>query len=72
MRSTPLVYLKINAGIHFAKGCLSLFHHSIDIRTDVNWSISYRKKMFLLENFDKNMFFLHEMDELTSVLMSIE
>ena len=28
--------------------------------------------MFLLENFNKNMFFLHEMDKLTAVLMSIE
>ena len=54
------------------KGCLSLFHHSIDMRTDVNLSISCRKNMFLLENFNKNKFFLHEMDKLTSVLMSIE
>ena len=28
------------------KGCLSLFHHSIDMRTDVNLSISCRKNMF--------------------------
>ena len=55
-----------------AKGCLSLFHHSIDMRTAVNLSISCRKNMFLLENFNKNTFFLHEIDKLTVVLMSIK
>ena len=54
------------------KGCISLFHHSIDMRADVSLSISCWKNMFLLENFNKIMFFLHEMDKLTSVLMSIE
>ena len=44
--------IKIILHITSSKGCLSLFHHSIDMRTD--------------------MFFLHEMDKLTSVLMSIE
>ena len=33
----------------FVKGCLSLFHHSIDMRTLVNLSISCRKNMFLLK-----------------------
>ena len=55
-----------------AKGCLFLFHHSIDMRTAVTLSISCRKNMFLLENFNKNKFFLHEMDKVMSVLMSIE
>ena len=31
-----------------AKGCLSLFHHFIDIRTAVNLSISCRKNMFFV------------------------
>ena len=39
------------------KGCLSLFHHSI---------------LYAGKFQPKNMFFLHEMDNLTSVLMSIE
>ena len=55
-----------------SKGCLFLFHHSVDMRTDVNLSISCRKNMFLLENFNKNKFFLYEIDKLTAVLMSLE
>ena len=44
----------------------------IDMRATVNLSISCRKDMFLLENFNKNTFFLHEMDKLTVVLMSMK
>ena len=42
------------------------------MRTAVNLFISCRKNAFLLENFNKNMFFLNEMDKLTAVVMSIE
>ena len=66
--SCALVYF----GLRHTKGCLSLFHNSIDIRTAVNLFISCRKNVFLLENFNKNSFFLHEMDKLMAVLMSIE
>ena len=31
------------------KGCLSLFHHSINMRTAMNLSISCRNNVFLLE-----------------------
>ena len=41
------------------------------MRTTVSLSISCGKKnVFLLENFNRNTFFLHEMDKLTVVLMS--
>ena len=33
------------------------FNHFIDMRTTVNLSISCRKNVFLLENFNKNTFF---------------
>ena len=46
-------------------GRLILFNHFIDMRTTVNY-------LFLLENLNKNKFFLHEMDKLTVVLMSIK
>ena len=52
------------------KGRLSLFNLFIDMRTTVSLSISCGKNVFLLENFNKNTFFLHEMDKLTVVLMS--
>ena len=55
-----------------SKGYLSLFNHYIDMRTDIDLSISCRKSVFLLENFNKNTFFLHEMDKLTFVLMSVK
>ena len=42
------------------------------MRPTVSESISCRKNVFLLENFNKNTFFLHEMDKLTVVLMSIK
>ena len=42
------------------------------MRPTVSESISCRKNVFLFENFNKNTFFLHEMDKLTVVLMSIE
>ena len=54
------------------KGRSILFNHFIDIRTTINLFISCRKDVFLLENFNKNMFFLHEMDTLTVVLISIK
>ena len=54
------------------KGRLSLFNLFIDMRTTVSLSISCGKNVFLLENFNKNTFFLHEMDKLTVVLMSIK
>ena len=54
------------------KVCLSLFNVFIDMRTTVTLSISCGKKVFLLENFNKNTFFPHEMDRLTVVLMSIK
>ena len=44
------------------KGRSILFNHFIDMRTTVSLSISCRK----------NTFFLHEMDKLTIVLMSIK
>ena len=44
----------------------------LDIRTDVNLSISCIKNVFLLKFSNKNMFFLHEIDKLTVVLMSIK
>ena len=56
----------------YPKGCLSLFHHSIDMRTAVNLSISCRKNVLLLKLSEKNTFFLHEMDKLTAVLMSMK
>jgi hypothetical protein len=43
------------------KGRLSLFHHSIDMRTTVNLPISCRKNMVLLKFSNKNMFFLHDL-----------
>ena len=55
-----------------AKGHSILFNHFIDMRTTVNLSILCRKNLFLLENFNKNTFFLHEIDKLTVVLMSIK
>ena len=45
-------------------GRLSLFNHFIDMRTTVILSISCGKNMFLLENFNKNTFFIHDMDKL--------
>ena len=49
------------------KGCLSLFHHSIDMRT----ALIYPFHVFV-GKFQQNTVFLHEMDKLTAVLMSIE
>ena len=57
------------------KGRSILFNHFIDmrtLRTTVNFSISCRKNVFLLENFNKNTFFVHEMNKLTVVLKSIK
>ena len=54
------------------KGRSILFNHFIDMKATVNLSISCRKKRVLMENFNKNTFFLHEMDKLTVVLMSIK
>ena len=54
------------------KGHLSLFNLFIDMRTTVGLSISCEKNVFLLENFNKNRFFPHEMNKLTVVLMSIK
>ena len=56
----------------FTKGHLFSFNHFMDMRTTVSLSISCRKNVFVLENFNKNAFFLHEMDTLTVVLMSIK
>ena len=55
-----------------AKGRLSLFNLFIDMRTTVSLSISCRKNLFLVKNFNKNTFSLYEMDKLTVVLMSIK
>jgi hypothetical protein len=54
------------------KGHLFLFNHFIDMRTTDILSISCRKNVFLLKFSNKNMFFPHEMDKLTVVLMSIK
>ena len=54
------------------KGRSILFNHFIDMRTTVNLSISCRKNLFLLKFSNKNTFFLHEMDKLMVVLMSIK
>ena len=40
-----------------SKGCLSLFHHSIDIRTDINLSILCRKNIFCWNFSTKPSFF---------------
>jgi hypothetical protein len=58
--------------LNCVKGCLSLFHHSIDMRTALGLSISCRKNLFLLKFSNKNSFFPHEMDKLTVVLTSIK
>ena len=63
---------KIPDNLTATKGCLSLFHYSIDMKKAVNLSISCRNSAFLLENYNKNTFFLNEMDKLTAVFMSIE
>ena len=55
-----------------SKGHLILFTHFIDMWTTINLSISCRKNAFLLKFSNKNTVFLHEMDKLTSVLMSIK
>ena len=55
-----------------SKGSSILFDHFIDMRTTVNLSISCRKNVFLLKFSNKNTFFLHEMDKLTVVLMSMK
>ena len=54
------------------KGRSILFNHFIDMRTTVNLSISCRINVFLLKFSNKNTFFLHEIDKLTVVLMSIK
>jgi hypothetical protein len=54
------------------KGRSILFNHFIDMRTTLNLSISCRKNVFLLKFSNKNTFFLHEIDKLTVVLMSIK
>ena len=54
------------------KGRSILFNHFIDMRTTVNLSISCRKNVFLLKFSNKNTFFLHEIDKLMVVLMSIK
>ena len=54
------------------KGPSILFNLFIDMRTTVSLSISCRKNVFLMENFNKNTFFLYETDKLTVVLMSIK
>ena len=59
-------------GKFVTKGHLFLFNHFIDMRTTVSLSISCRKNVFLLKFSNKNTFFLHEMDKLTVVLMSIK
>ena len=56
----------------YPKGRSILFNHFIDMRTTVNLSISCRKNVFLLKFSNKNTFFLHEMDKLMVVLMSIK
>ena len=58
--------------ISYTKGRSILFNHFIDMRTTLNLSISCRKNEYLLENFNKNTFFLHEMYKLRVVLMSIK
>ena len=42
------------------------------MRPTVSGSISCRKNEFLLKFSNRNTFFLHEMNKLTAVLMSIE